>query len=152
MRLLLLLAVAVAVTCVAASKLRIEIHTESLCPSCISFYSNSLKNALNTPGFENMADLNIFPYGNAKQRKLNSNWVFTCQHGDKECEGNLMEVCAIELMNHHDRVRFVQCVEENEVKTGGFIKTGKNCAKDLDFDFGVIQTCMDGAEGNNLQH
>ena len=38
-------------------------------------------------------NVGLFPYGNAKEeQKSDGSWKFTCQHGKKECTGNIIEV------------------------------------------------------------
>ena len=47
-----------------------------------------------------MVNITIYPYGNANERKeSNGTWIFTCQHGKDECEGNLVETCFINLVS-----------------------------------------------------
>ena len=39
-------------------------------------------------------DLRMYPYGNAHEKKLpNGTYVYECQHGAKECQGNFIEAC-----------------------------------------------------------
>ena len=44
-----------------------------------------------------MADLHLWPYGNAKETKavFKDEYKFTCQHGPNECLGNILEACAL---------------------------------------------------------
>ncbi len=46
-------------------------------------------------------DLRLYPYGNARQsRAKDGSWKFTCQHGPKECLGNVLEVDCWVTENH----------------------------------------------------
>ena len=47
-----------------------------------------------------MVNISIYPYGNANERQeANGTWAFTCQHGEDECKGNLVETCFINLVS-----------------------------------------------------
>lgn len=46
-----------------------------------------------------MVNVTIYPYGNANERQVGSEWEFTCQHGADECDGNMVETCFINLVN-----------------------------------------------------
>ena len=72
------------------SKVQIDFYTESLCPDCLHFMRGSLKNAANTPDFWKICNFNIYPYGNARRSQNGSSWAYTCQHGIRECQGNLI--------------------------------------------------------------
>jgi len=75
-------------------RVRIDLYTESLCPGCMQVITTSLKTALNTKDFDKIADIHVWIYGNAHETQQGGKWVFTCQHGDDECYGNLLETCA----------------------------------------------------------
>lgn len=45
-------------------------------------------------GFENVMDLKLVPYGNAREASLpDGSFEYTCQHGPAECDGNRILVC-----------------------------------------------------------
>lgn len=75
---------------VAAGKVKIDLYSESLCPDCLAFIRGSLKTAANTKDFWKICDFNVIPYGNARTAKNGTSWAFTCQHGARECQGNLI--------------------------------------------------------------
>jgi len=61
-----------------------------------------------------MCDLNLWPYGNAHEKKahLKDEWIFTCQHGADECTFNTLEACALNLIDDKlTALKFVVCVE-----------------------------------------
>jgi len=41
-----------------------------------------------------MVHIRLIPYGNTKRKIVDGKWVFTCQHGEAECYGDLIELCA----------------------------------------------------------
>jgi len=79
----------------ADGKVKVDLYSESLCPDCLAFITKSLKTAVNTKDFWKICEFNFYPYGNGKRVQNGSSWAFTCQHGVKECQGNLIEACAI---------------------------------------------------------
>eukprot|EP00484_Ammonia_sp_Unknown_P013865 CAMPEP_0197072196 /NCGR_PEP_ID=MMETSP1384-20130603/209975_1 /TAXON_ID=29189 /ORGANISM="Ammonia sp." /LENGTH=207 /DNA_ID=CAMNT_0042511013 /DNA_START=204 /DNA_END=827 /DNA_ORIENTATION=+ len=57
-----------------------------------------------------MVNITIYPYGNANERQLsNGSWSFTCQHGEDECQGNLVETCFINLVSF-DQDKFMDFI------------------------------------------
>lgn len=39
----------------------------------------------------------MIPFGNCKINKTGDRYYFGCQHGEEECNGNIIETCAFEL-------------------------------------------------------
>lgn len=71
-------------------KVIIDYYFESLCPYCQQFLEGGVKKALGTKDIWKISDFNLHPYGNAKSFQNGSSWSFTCQHGVRECEGNMV--------------------------------------------------------------
>lgn len=108
-------------------KMKIEIFTESLCPFCKKFISNSVAPAVDK-GLLDMVNLTIVPYGNEHIKKIKKGsdeaWYSTkkdkhsCQHGYYECIGNTVENCFV----HHlrkDKVKQIKalaCLEDEAFK------------------------------------
>jgi len=59
-------------------KILIEMYTESLCPDCIAFIKNSFSHAINTLNFFDIAELKLYPYGNAKEESSSGSYQYTC--------------------------------------------------------------------------
>lgn len=74
-----------------APKVKVDFYTESLCPGCIQFSTGTLAPALKSIG--SIIDLSLYPYGNAQTDPETGD--ITCQHGELECQLNVMENCAI---------------------------------------------------------
>lgn len=136
-----------------SDKLKIELFTESLCPYCIAFLTTSFKTAINTKGIELLADFSIYPYGNAYQSLFDKKWKFKCQHGTKECYGNLMQNCVLHHTTFRTGIDFILCFEEN---VGSFHEDideiGQHCAGVLNIDFNEIKNCINTDMGNHIQH
>ncbi len=130
----------------------IALYYESLCPGCEGFIGTGIKQFRNTKGHEVLATVKFYPYGNARQKKSGNKWVFTCQHGAPECQGNLIETCALNKMNSDKFMDFLICLRKNiSSQRNDFIKTAKICEKDATVYQSIID-CYNSDEGNKLQH
>lgn len=90
----------------------IELYSESLCPDCISYIEGSFAKAIKTADIFKIADIRVYPYGNARWAQNGSTYAFTCQHGVRECEGNILEVCALNLYEPEQyAIPFIVCFE-----------------------------------------
>ena len=62
-----------------------------------------------------MADVGMFPYGNAHETKVNDSWTFSCQHGPTECQYNMIEACVQSAIpTKLAQFNFIECVETND--------------------------------------
>ena len=114
--LLLILSLAVATFRLeeADDKVLIELYYESLCPDCHDFIVKGLKRAANTHDLWKISDIKLYPYGNAKTITNGTSTTITCQHGIRECEGNMIEACAIADYDYYTKaLPFVICLESN---------------------------------------
>jgi len=66
MKAIIILAILAFSAFAADDRVLIDMFTESLCPDCIQFITTSLKAALAATDFDKIANLNIWPYGNAE--------------------------------------------------------------------------------------
>lgn len=53
-------------------KVQIDLYYESQCPACRYQVTNNFKTAMETPGFLDMAIVNLHPYGNARETMSNT--------------------------------------------------------------------------------
>lgn len=92
----------------------IELYSESLCPDCMQFILGSFSKAVKTQDIFKISDIRVYPYGNARWAQNGSTYSFTCQHGAKECQGNIIEVCALRLYDPEKQgLPFIICLEGN---------------------------------------
>ena len=82
----------------AADKIKIDLYYESQCPGCKQMITTSFAEAMKADGFLDMAEINFWPYGNARETQTTSGWEFSCQHGTAECQYNFIETCAVNLI------------------------------------------------------
>ena len=78
-------------------KVHVDIYYESLCEGCRIKMKNSYLPAINTPGFFDMADIRVYPFGNTNEwyNETTGLYDYECQHGNKECKWNTLQVCAL---------------------------------------------------------
>jgi interferon, gamma-inducible protein 30 len=109
----------------------------------------ALKTAANTQDFWKICDFNLFPYGNARRVQNGSSWAFTCQHGVRECEGNLIETCALRLYDKYTQaLPFIICLETN---SSDWTAQGKKCAQQHSLDWSAISSCATSQTGINYE-
>lgn len=90
--------------------------------------------------------------GNAEETQDGSEWRFNCQHGPQECVGNLIETCAISILqNVTSYMPFIHCVEVN-IESGDPRSVAEKCASQQGIDFTAIDKCQSGPQGNALEH
>ena len=91
----------------------------------------------------------MYPYGNAKRVQNGSSWTITCQHGERECQGNLIETCAIKKYDFYSKaLPFIICLEENT--NVDWATSGKKCASNLGMDWNQIYGCSTSNEGKGF--
>lgn len=107
----------------------ITIYTESLCPDCKDFFINSFASALNTTfDFKNVM---IIPFGDAELNKNKNGFEFVCQHGFKECYGNMIHSCTIDIIKERKKaLEYIVCYEREVFINDDFNKTVNICVKD----------------------
>ena len=131
-----------------APLVRFTLYMESLCPDCKYFIVTQLYPTYKSIG--QIMNLTIVPYGNAHETKVGDKWKFSCQHGQEECYGNLIESCAIHFYpNTSIHFPFIHCIEMQNTNPR---ESAPECAKKFDMDYGQIKSCADGALGNSLEH
>lgn len=131
---------------------QIDLYYESFCPGCRFFVETQL-----FPTFFKLKDTGIvqfgmYPYGNAKEtQNKNGSWSFECQHGEKECTGNIIEACIMSKLGmESDRyIPVISCMEGSDDP----VSSARGCVAALsDLDFTTVKKCYTGPEGNALMH
>ena len=102
----------------AADKVKIDLFYESQCPGCRQMITTSFAEAFKADGFLDMAEVNLWPYGNAHEKQTATGWEFTCQHGEAECQYNLIEACSTNMIScPMMRQNFIDCIEQKDSTT-----------------------------------
>ena len=131
-----------------APLVRFTLYMESLSRDCRYFIITELYPTFQSVG--EIMNLTIVPYGNAQETKVGTEWQFTCQHGEEECYGNLIETCAIHYYpNTTTQFSFIHCIEMSSSYPR---ESGPDCAAKFSLDYTKIKSCADGPLGNSLEH
>ncbi|KAK3776983.1 hypothetical protein RRG08_042868 [Elysia crispata] len=138
----------------AAKPVNVTLYFESLCPGCHQFILQEL-----IPTWEKVKDTGLMnvtlrPYGNAIEEYKGGQWKFVCQHGPRECDGNVLEVCIIHYHPETNKqLEIIKCIESDFYATEGqdWQATLKKCAS-TGVDVEKVSACAKGKEGNVLQH
>ena len=81
-----------------SDKMVIDLYFESECPACRSTITQNFAEAYQADGLLDMVTINYFPFGNAKESAQDDAFLFECQHGEQECNYNIIETCALNLI------------------------------------------------------
>jgi len=113
-------------------------------------------------GLFKMADVTIIPFGNAEYKKKTKKgfYKYECQHGDKECFGNIMQNCILDhfyskkhnkKMNKRKAINALICFDkasfkghEKKLKEVGktqFRKANRKCSKEFRWSSKDIEKC-----------
>jgi len=133
-----------------APPVAVVLYYESLCFDCIDWITTRLAPAVRAQGVLAILNMTLVPFGNAQEQQSGSGWVFTCQHGPRECLGNTIETCAYGLDNW-DFVKvwpFIYCVESSHDP----VANAEACANKTGKDWPAINNCAQGVQGNTWQH
>jgi len=129
----------------------ITLYYESLCPFCRDFISEQFYPTWKILHSTGIMTADMIPYGNAHETKLSSgSWNYTCQHGPKECEGNLIENCIMEAASYNVDIYFpvIFCMENATDP----IAAAEDCVNASNLKWQSILTCSKGDQGNALMH
>ncbi|KAK8387012.1 hypothetical protein O3P69_017989 [Scylla paramamosain] len=131
----------------AADPVKVSVYYETLCPDSEKFVITQLY-----PVYQELKDimlLDVNAYGKAEDYAIGDSYIFVCQHGPDECEGNMMIACAKKLIQSEDLfMAFTNCVMT--VFTAA--AAGPQCAEKHGIDFAPIQRCYASSEGRRLLH
>lgn len=143
--------------CKCERSVHVELYYESLCPDCTGFITKQLYPTWNKLKGTQTLSISLYPFGNARETKLaNGTYVYHCQHGEKECYGNFLEVCA--LKRYHFKadsfMPIIACIEESVSKGKPVEKSVEFCVTFLDSrqSFEWIMGCAKGNKGQRLMH
>lgn len=138
---------------VTSQNISITLYYESYCPGCEDFIINQIAPTLQAPGLKEIINLRLVPYGNAHEYEQEGKYVFQCQHGPKECEGNMLEQCVLHAKNDkvYDAFPIILCMEKKFQLGYSPSQAASECITDSSL-FNEIKQCATGDLGNQLMH
>eukprot|EP00747_Dinoflagellata_sp_TGD_P163167 gnl/TRDRNA2_/TRDRNA2_181557_c0_seq1.p1 gnl/TRDRNA2_/TRDRNA2_181557_c0~~gnl/TRDRNA2_/TRDRNA2_181557_c0_seq1.p1 ORF type:complete len:738 (+),score=159.98 gnl/TRDRNA2_/TRDRNA2_181557_c0_seq1:72-2285(+) len=146
--------------------LELELMYESQCPYSLMFLQDMAKilPAMYADDIKERLDLKLIPYGNAQSipvktisegykfwhsdlEKSGKEHVFLCQHGDSECLGNMIHMCAMQQQPDPAKyIPFLGCMAENpnySVEKGSF-----ECASKWSMDIEALKKCTQSSQAS----
>lgn len=133
----------------AAPPVNVSLYYESLCPGCRGMIHGQIYPTYQALKSTGIVNIQLFPYGNAREHKSGEKWIFECQHGERECKVNIVEACALHLLPDVDQMEYIYCVEASLEPT---VNSGKLCAAKLHLEWQPIFNCYNGSMGNFVEH
>ncbi|XP_072100373.1 gamma-interferon-inducible lysosomal thiol reductase-like [Mobula birostris] len=133
----------------SADPVQVSLYYESLCGACRGFLVLQL-----FPTWLMLNDVmsvTLIPYGNAMEKNESGKWIFTCQHGEDECTGNLIEACLMHTLQDLERYfPVIFCMES----ASNVLSAAPLCLKvyEPNVTWSVIEECVKGDLGNKLMH
>ncbi|KAL7397401.1 hypothetical protein ABVT39_021421 [Epinephelus coioides] len=130
----------------AVPPVSVTLYYESLCPACRVFITQQL-----FPTWMMLQDImtvTLVPYGNAKELP-SANSPFTCQHGEPECRGNMIEACIIHLTGH-TAFQIIYCMES----AADVLNAAQPCLQLYapSVTWLSVDSCVRGSLGHQLMH
>jgi len=127
---------------------KLDVYYECLCPDSRYFVLHELLPTFEAVG--SMLEVNMWPYGKATTRVTNDGYEFDCQHGEKECTGNMFHACVEEKVEDAaKRLEMIKCMISDNYEPEN---SAKKCASEGGLDFQEILTCATGKEGQELHY
>jgi len=127
---------------------RVDVYYECECPDSRYFVSHQLYPAFQSVG--EVMEVHFIPYGKAHTEKTKHGYKFTCQHGQTECEGDIIHNCALDsIVSEKLRMEFINCMMTGEYYDKHFAQ-GEACANKLSLDWSDIKQCSEGRRGEEL--
>lgn len=130
-----------------ADSVKVGLYYESLCPGCRSFITSMLYPTSVLLG--DIMDLTLVPYGNAQESFDGEKYIFTCQHGEQECVGNMIEACLLNMTSSNAFLT-IFCMESSKDP----IKAAQSCVElfSPDLSWKSVMSCVNGDLGNQVMH
>ncbi|KAL0489535.1 hypothetical protein AKO1_010468 [Acrasis kona] len=145
----LLLALTVICT---AQNITVSLYYESHCPGCQSLIISDLTRLQNADGVKEIVNLRLIPYGNAREKEQGGKYVFTCQHGEKECEGNAIEQCLITTYgNTWSAFAEIVCLEKQFRSGAEGSRALSSCVQNKEL-LNKVKSCVTGDKINSIMH
>jgi len=121
--------------------IKVNIYYEADCPYCKNFVAGEFAPFLTEDCVQSQTDFTWIPFGNAQV----SGDTVSCQHGDDECFGNRLHLCAMEKYgNPSDELdKWIGCVMTNLMIPGKNSRDRDTYAPCNDGDADALTQCAD---------
>ncbi|XP_010895802.1 gamma-interferon-inducible lysosomal thiol reductase [Esox lucius] len=132
----------------AVPRVEVTLYYGSLCPGSRVFLTQQLFPTWAV--LHDIMDVNLVPYGNSQELPF-GNCPFTCQHGQLECHGNMIEACILHSVGlFSGAFHVINCMES----AVNVLSAAQPClqlyAPTVMWD--SVMSCVDGELGFQLMH
>ncbi|CAO1408492.1 unnamed protein product [Diamesa tonsa] len=128
------------------NKVQIGVHYESRCPDSRNFVQDELKKVY--PSIKDQVEITYYPLGKSSSYINEDGTVgFECQHGKPECDRNMLQNCALNLIgkaNQDLQTSYIICAMD-------FGKDQSKCIEDAGLNVADAMACFHGPKGIELQ-
>lgn len=134
-----------------SEKVRVAVYYESYCPDSIKFLTQQLYPVYKTP-LASYMNLTLVPYGLSNYSiSETGTYNFECHHGAKECTGNMIMACILNVYKNQDeQLKLMNCTSDTISKNPKLEEyPAPQCASELKLDYTVVQNCVRD-NGNQL--
>ncbi|GAB6022339.1 hypothetical protein CHUAL_006460 [Chamberlinius hualienensis] len=129
-------------------KLNLTVVYATLCPDSKGFIGEQLWPTYQS-GLGSIFDITFVPWGKATYARDGDRWRFSCQHGPKECYGNKVHACVLDLVKDFNQTfSFIHCSMTGQERKAP--NEYEACAVKNGIDWNRTTACADGTEGDNL--
>jgi len=143
----------------------INLYYETRCPDCIEFINNTLAPMWANKDIRPHLNITVNPYGNAMSIPMANvsagykfwhaettgtgfDYVHVCQHGSDECLGNLIQACAISMVEKEKYMDMVFCMAAKP--DWSIEKASYECMVSAGVPHDQVKECATSARGNKL--
>merc|ERR1712013_325430 len=99
----------------SAETVQIDVIYESLCPDSTRFISQQIPPMYEAIGQH--VEIRFRPYGFASTTEVDGSYQFECQHGERECYGNIVQACTVHYTSDQDTlVNLITCMMSRTVR------------------------------------
>jgi interferon gamma-inducible protein 30 len=136
----------------------VGLYFEALCPYSRDFVIQQLYPTFNKlfEASPPILTVNLVPFGNAhltfnSSATKNPVLNFTCQHGNNECDGNIVESCAVIKYDLYKSLNFITCMF-NSTNWRTPLTSLAECAPKSNVDSKVLTDCFNSEEGTAVEY
>merc|ERR1712179_890312 len=132
---------AILLLCVAlgspAEAVQIDVIYESLCPDSTRFISQQIPPMYEAIGQH--VEIRFRPYGFATTTEVDGSYQFECQHGERECYGNIVQACTVHYTSDQDTlVNLITCMMSSSAPD----QAGPDCFQQLVWTTNLSRTVL----------